>query len=94
MAPFRLGSVLPNNHTSNIKTVTFVGTYSPGIEFSYYGYQNGLGQQEISEYRFVQISPRIGLVQLILSMAIPWGLMELLVPISPHVDAFLSVGRN
>jgi hypothetical protein len=68
---------LANNHTSSIKSVTFVETYPPGIEFSYYGHQNGLSQQAISEYRSAQISSRIGLVQLILSMAIPWGLMGL-----------------
>jgi pimeloyl-ACP methyl ester carboxylesterase len=31
---------LANNHTSSIQSVTFVETYPPGIEFSYYGYQN------------------------------------------------------
>ena len=75
---------LANNHTSSIKSVTFVETYPPGIEFSYYGYQNGLSQQAVSEYRSAQISSRIGLVQLILSMAIPWGLMGLFIPISPR----------
>lgn len=49
-----------------------------------YGYQNGLSQQAISEYRSAQISSRIGLVQLILSMAIPWGLMG---PVRPFSDA-------
>jgi hypothetical protein len=28
---------LANNHTTNIKSVTFVETYPPGIEFNYYG---------------------------------------------------------
>lgn len=75
---------LANNHTSSIQSVTFFETYPPKIEFSYYGYQNGLSQQAISEYRSAQISSRIGLVQLILSMAIPWGLMGLFIPISPQ----------
>jgi triacylglycerol esterase/lipase EstA (alpha/beta hydrolase family) len=35
---------LVNNHVSSIKSVTFVETYLPGIEFSYWGYQNGLIQ--------------------------------------------------
>jgi pimeloyl-ACP methyl ester carboxylesterase len=84
---------LVNNHTSSIKSVTFVETYPPGIEFSYYGYQNGLSQQAISEYRSAQISSRIGLVQLILSMAIPWGLMGLFIPISPQNEGYYPPER-
>ena len=84
---------LANNHTSSIKSVTFVETYPPGIEFSYYGYQNGLSQQAISEYRSAQISSRIGLVQLILSMAIPWGLMGLFIPISPQHEGYYPPER-
>ena len=84
---------LANNHTSSIKSVTFVETYPPGIEFSYYGYQNGLSQQAISEYRSAQISSRIGLVQLILSMAIPWGLMGLFIPISPQNEGYYPPER-
>ena len=44
------------------QSITFVETYPPGIEFSYYGYQNGLSQQAISEYRSAKLSSRIGLV--------------------------------
>jgi len=84
---------LANNHTSNIKSVTFVETYPPGIEFSYYGYQNCLSQEAISEYRSAQISSRIGLVQLILSMAIPWGLMGLFIPISPQYEGYYPPER-
>ena len=80
---------LANNHTSSIKSVKFVKTYPPGIEFSYNGYQNALNQQAISEYRSAQISSRIGLVQLILSMAIPWGLMGIFIPISPQHEGYL-----
>ena len=84
---------LVNNHTSSIKSVIFVETYPPGIEFSYYGYQHGLSQQAISEYRSAQISSRIGLVQLILSMAIPWGLMGLFIPISPQNEGYYPPER-
>jgi hypothetical protein len=84
---------LANNHTSSIQSVTFVETYPPGIEFSYYGYQNGLSQQAISEYRSAQISSRIGLVQLILSMAIPWGLMGLFIPMSHQNEAYYPPER-
>ena len=84
---------LANYHTSSIKSVTFVETYPPGIEFSYYGYQNALSQQAISEYRSAQLSSRIGLVQLILSMAIPWGLMGLFIPMSPQNEAYYPPER-
>ncbi|KAI9143034.1 hypothetical protein BKA69DRAFT_1063994 [Paraphysoderma sedebokerense] len=75
---------LAGKYSSSIKSVTFVETYPPGIEFSYYGHQNGLNQQAVSDYRGAQLSSRIGFSQLILWMAIPWGLMSLFVPLSPR----------
>jgi hypothetical protein len=48
--------------TSSIQSVTFVETHPPGIEFNYYGYQNGLCQQAMSEYRSAQISSTCPLV--------------------------------
>lgn len=84
---------LANNYTSSIKSVTFIETYPPGIEFNYYGYQNGLGQQAISDYRLAQLSSRMGLSKLILSIAIPWGLMSLFFPISPHDKTYYPQER-
>ena len=84
---------LANYHTSKIKSVTFVETYPPGIEFSYYGNQTGLSQQDILEYRSAQLSSRIGLVKLILSLAIPWGLMGIFVPISPQDQRYYPPER-
>ena len=79
---------LATKQTSSIKSVTFVETFPPGVEFNYYGYQNGLSQQAVSEYRSEQLSSRLGLVRLILAMAIPWGLMGLFIPISPRDENY------
>ena len=47
-----------------------------------------LGQEEISNYRTKELSSRGGLVQLILSIAIPWGLIGIFIPISPREEGY------
>jgi pimeloyl-ACP methyl ester carboxylesterase len=84
---------LATKYTSSIKSVTFIETYPPGIEFNYYGYQKSLSQQAISDYRTSELSSRVGLAKLILSLAIPWGLMSLFVPISPRHESYFPPER-
>ncbi|KAJ3311108.1 hypothetical protein HDV04_004422 [Boothiomyces sp. JEL0838] len=77
-------TAIVTNHTSSIKSVTFVEAYPPGIEFNYYGVNNSLSHQQVLDYRANQLAGRVALAQIILDMAIPWGLMSLFFPISPQ----------
>ncbi|KAJ3128635.1 hypothetical protein HK098_003842 [Nowakowskiella sp. JEL0407] len=79
---------LAAKHPSNIKTISFIETYPPGIEFNYYGVKNKLDQNALANYRNSQLASRFALVNIILSLAIPWGLMSLFVPIIPRADTY------
>ncbi|KAI3642471.1 hypothetical protein MP228_012026 [Amoeboaphelidium protococcarum] len=75
---------LASKHPSDIKSATFLESYPQGIEFDYYGVYQSLDQNQVSAYASSQIVQRLGLSKLIISLAIPWGLMSLFVPIQPQ----------
>ena len=71
-----------------VKSATFIETYPDGIEVDWYGEQKGLGGDELVKYRNEDLNLRMGLVKIILSLAIPWGLMGLFIPLSPVDPTF------
>jgi pimeloyl-ACP methyl ester carboxylesterase len=80
---------LASNHSSSIKSISFVESYPPGIEFDAYTYLNGLDQTATSRYRSAELLSRLQIARLILFLAIPWGLMSLFFPVSSQ-DADFS----
>ncbi|KAJ3274092.1 hypothetical protein HDV01_003585 [Terramyces sp. JEL0728] len=74
-------SAIATNHTSSIKSVTYIETYPPGIEFTYWG--NSKTSDEVQRYRNEQLQGYVTFANFILKLAIPWGLISRFFSLAP-----------
>ncbi|KAI8926343.1 hypothetical protein BC831DRAFT_456835 [Entophlyctis helioformis] len=65
---------------SDVAGLGFITVYPPGIEFTSYVAYKSLSVTEAADYRRLQLFGRNVLSQIILALAIPWGLMSIIVP--------------
>ena len=72
------------NHPKKVAAIVFVAVYPAGIEFDFYQNQSNpvISDNAKYAYRAQELSSRTSLVNIILGLAIPWGLMPLFNPIS------------
>jgi pimeloyl-ACP methyl ester carboxylesterase len=67
---------------NKVAGIAFLEVAPPDIEFLYYASKNNLNSDQLRDYRKRELQGRLGLVSIILSLAIPWGLMSIFAPVS------------
>ncbi|KAI8799472.1 hypothetical protein BJ742DRAFT_781370 [Cladochytrium replicatum] len=70
-------------HPEKVVGIAFVEVYEPGIEFNIVKVKNNWTNAQTDNYRITGMNGRAFMANIILGLAIPWGLISIFVPASP-----------
>mmetsp|Transcript_5156 Transcript_5156/g.15094 ORF Transcript_5156/g.15094 Transcript_5156/m.15094 type:complete len:439 (+) Transcript_5156:64-1380(+) len=67
----------------DVAAVVLVYAFPPDFEWTSYQLETGVSDAETRTYRDAQLAARVGFAQVILGLAVPWGLMPVFAPLHP-----------